>query len=449
MFLIRSDHLIYNDFASNPLLNDLVIDFDDELGFNSAGRHSDQSNSPDCFTHAMVNDCSFGIPRSVFQTDTIIVSCGLANFEQSSWSTHRRPEFWGSCEELFTKEDCNKFVRSFEDKYPGKCDGRSISMIDCRKFDDLGNDKSLKEHIGRNPQIAKFILESENDHALHGRPYDGMYRFSLSKKHRDHDMQKCTSSVSCERRVMVEHVGLCRRHQHSVSLLYLSELDSWAKTCAGKCSECSKQSVRIFHDRVQAECSRHAPVPDPVTGRWKRSRPEHAESSELPAKDSLDGEDHSLQTSKKASDKCHNYASQDEHESRNLRRTCRAAREDLRQELVRCPVIFRIAMSLVKQTSQVHVSQIDGRRRRVMICNAGCHSHTKVSILRPHGTKVDVPVSRYREREKPYSRSETPSEKPWSRPRHRVRNLYGRRHQMTRRFRCRKPATTRSFRDSL
>ena len=73
-----------------------------------------------------------------------------------------------------------------------------------------------------------------------------------------------------------------------------------------------------------------------------------------------------------------------------------------------------------------------------MICNAGRHSHTKVSILRPHETKVDVLVPRYRKR-KPCSRSETPSEKPWSRPRHRVRNLCGRRHQMTRRFRCRYP----------
>ena len=80
-------------------MDDLAIDFDDELGVNSAARDSDRSNSPDGFTHAMVNVCSFGILRSVFQADTIIVTCGLANFEQSSWSTHRRHEFWESCEE--------------------------------------------------------------------------------------------------------------------------------------------------------------------------------------------------------------------------------------------------------------------------------------------------------------------------------------------------------------
>ena len=48
---------MYNDFASNPLLNDLVIDFDDELGVDSAARDSDQSNSPDLF-HTCDGQCS-------------------------------------------------------------------------------------------------------------------------------------------------------------------------------------------------------------------------------------------------------------------------------------------------------------------------------------------------------------------------------------------------------
>ena len=94
----------------------------------------------------------------------------------------------------------------------------------------------------------------------------------------------------------------CGRLQHSVSLLHLSEWDFWENTCAGKCSECSKQSVSIFqthHHRVQAECSRRVLVPDPVSGHWKRPRSEHAECSARPAKDSLDGKDHFLQTSKK------------------------------------------------------------------------------------------------------------------------------------------------------
>ena len=86
--------LIYNVDVRNTLLDDLVIDFDDELGIKSTARDSDQSHFPDCFTHAMVNVRGCEIPRNVLQAETIGVNCGLANFEQSSWSTHRRHEFW-------------------------------------------------------------------------------------------------------------------------------------------------------------------------------------------------------------------------------------------------------------------------------------------------------------------------------------------------------------------
>ena len=94
LFMLRIDHPIYNDYVRNPLLNDLVIDFDYEPGVDSTARDSDQTNSLDCFTHAMVNVRGCEIPRKVLQPDTIVVSCGLSNFEQSSRSTHRRHEFW-------------------------------------------------------------------------------------------------------------------------------------------------------------------------------------------------------------------------------------------------------------------------------------------------------------------------------------------------------------------
>ena len=43
------------------------------------------------------------------------MSCGLANFDQSSWSTHRRHEFWGSHDELEWEADYDEFVDSFKD----------------------------------------------------------------------------------------------------------------------------------------------------------------------------------------------------------------------------------------------------------------------------------------------------------------------------------------------
>ena len=89
-------------------MNDLVIDLGDKLDVNNVARDADISNSSDCFTHAMVNVRSREFPRRVIQADTIIVSCGLANFERTSWSTQRRHEFWGSHEELDTGADYDK-----------------------------------------------------------------------------------------------------------------------------------------------------------------------------------------------------------------------------------------------------------------------------------------------------------------------------------------------------
>ena len=211
----------------------------------------------------MVNVRSCEIPRSVLQADTIIVSCGLANFEQSSWSTHRRHEFWGSHEELDTGENNDKFVRSFEDNYLGMCDDRSIWAIDCRKFDDP--DRSLRKHSGRTPIITKSILESENYHALHSRLSDGMHRFFSSKnigimicrsgRHRSVANAEFWSNM----------LARCSRHQHSVSLLHLFELDFWKIRVRENVRNAANSLSDIFrHTTTVSELSVHDMLPCPI-----------------------------------------------------------------------------------------------------------------------------------------------------------------------------------------
>ena len=225
--MIRIDHLIRDDYVRNPLLNDLVIVFGDESDVNNVARDPDQSKFSDCFTHAMVNTRCREFPRSVLQADTIIVSCGLANFERTPWSTQRCHKFWGLYDELATEADYDKFVDSFDDNYPGVCDGRSIWLMDCRKFDDPDCDKSLRIHVGRNPRITRSIMESKYYHELHNRLYDGISRFFSSKnvvimicrsgRHRSvANAELCSNTLTCY-----------GRHQHSVSMLHLSEIDFW------------------------------------------------------------------------------------------------------------------------------------------------------------------------------------------------------------------------------
>ena len=183
------------------------------------------------------------------------------------------------------------------------CKDRSIWTIDCRRFDDPDNDRSMRKHIGRNPKITKSIPESGNFHALHDRLYDGMHRFFSDKNIVIMGCRSGRHRSVANAELWSNTLTRCSRHQHSVSLLHLSGMDFFGgNTCAGNCSECSKQPLRVFqahYDQVQAECLRRVPVPDPVTGRWKRQRKEHAEGTAQPVKDPSDEEDSLPQTLKR------------------------------------------------------------------------------------------------------------------------------------------------------
>ena len=176
-------------------------------------------------------------------------------------------------------------------------EGRSLWTIDCRKFTDPDNDRSLRKHI-----VMKSILESENYQPLHSNLYDAMSRILSSKNIVIMICRSGRHRSVANAELWSNTLTRCGPHRHSVSLLQLSELDFWENKCAGNWSECSKQSLRVFqthHDQVQAVCLRRVLVSDPCTGRWKRSRQEHAEGSAQPAKDPLGEEDHLPQTSKK------------------------------------------------------------------------------------------------------------------------------------------------------
>ena len=83
-----------------------------------------------------------------------------------------------------------------------------------------------------------------------------------------------------------------------MSLLHLSELHFWqirVRETVRNAANSLSEFFRAHNDRVKAECLGRVPVPNPVTGRWKRPRPEHTEG---PARQ-LQEEDNHPQTSKK------------------------------------------------------------------------------------------------------------------------------------------------------
>ena len=153
-------------------------------------------------------------------------------------------------------------------------------------------------------------MESKNYHELHSRLYDGMSRFFSSKNVVIMICRSGRHRSAANAELRSNTLTRFGRHQHSASLLHLSELDFWKNTCAGKCSACSKQSTGIFqthYDRVRAECSRPASVSDSVTEHWKRPRLENysescAGNKSLKARfteNTMDEEEHFLQASEK------------------------------------------------------------------------------------------------------------------------------------------------------
>ena len=393
----------------------------------------------------MVNVRSREFPKSVLQADTIIVSCGLANFERTSWSTHRRHEFCVFYEELDTGADYDKFVGSFEDNYPGMWNGHSIWMIDCRKFDDPGRDKSLRNHIGRNPRIMKSIMESKNYHELQRRLYYRMPRF-FSRK--NIVIMICRSG----RHRSVENAALWSntlarysRHQHSVSLLHLSELDFRKIRVRENVRNAVNSLTRIFqthYDRIRAECSRLDPVSESETGHRKRSRSEnfsesptgnkslvtHAESWARSAKDSLDEEDHLLQTSKKRATSATSTLA-----GTNLNR-------DILDELAERLENFHDSARALASCLQTR--DVTRKSDQSMIEAAECMFHKllgeandDLECVTPQSReRLHVETTRNKHR---CSRSETPIEKPYSCSETTNGNLSGRRQQMVCRFWCR------------
>ena len=136
--------------------------------------------------------------RNVLQADTIVVSCGLANFDQSSWSTHRRHDFWGSHDELESEADYDKCVDSFKD-----------NNLECAMVVQHGRSTAKSSMIRQRQELEETHWSKSEDHEVHfgvrelPRAARSSVRrhasYLLQQKHRDHDMQERTTSLCCER----------------------------------------------------------------------------------------------------------------------------------------------------------------------------------------------------------------------------------------------------------
>ena len=121
------------------------------------------------------------IPHRTLDRPTIIVSCGLLNFETSAYANGSSLEFQDNFYEYrkgcgatkFLREvehshfekyptDAKIFLESFKANYPTLCRDRNIIVIDNTRFKNPGLDYSLRGHLGIHPETLRGIVESEH-----------------------------------------------------------------------------------------------------------------------------------------------------------------------------------------------------------------------------------------------------------------------------------------------
>ncbi len=104
----------------------------------------------------------------LLEYETVIVSVGLRNFEEGRFSRKKHTRFKEgigkfriSTGYLSNQEVMEDFRSSMKDNYPELCNNRDIIVIDCTKYDDPEQDKSLRSHTGRHHETMKAVVDSE------------------------------------------------------------------------------------------------------------------------------------------------------------------------------------------------------------------------------------------------------------------------------------------------
>ena len=134
---------------------------------------------------------------SLLNANTVIVTCGLLNFEGSTYSSrvsqgwinnHPQdnkgrpnrvmPGLLTPGHEKYDNESHKRFCRSPEKNYPELCKERKISVIDCTVITNPDHDKSLRDHLGTHPQTWAQVLAHKDFATSHA----GLAKLSTTGK---------------------------------------------------------------------------------------------------------------------------------------------------------------------------------------------------------------------------------------------------------------------------
>ena len=179
---------------------------------------------------------------SLLSADTIIATCGLENFEDSTYSHgHRHFKPANVQPGLVTPFHINydhgahsRFMHSFKVNFPELVAGRNIILIDCTVIKNPQHDKRLRNHLGTHPQTWTQVLAHKKFVSSHRE----LTKLSTTEK----NLIICACKSGCHRSLAscysIEHVIKVRPQNKGVQTINLQEQHHLDQKC-DMCPDCS------------------------------------------------------------------------------------------------------------------------------------------------------------------------------------------------------------------
>ena len=121
--MIRIDHLIFQDFSTNPVLSDMILDVDNLSTCHRSGNLTAdvQRDHASLIKGSMVSAFPRDVPWRRTASWSLVVTCGFANFERTSFATRVSERFGDGFAELYSMQDYDKFADSLAANDPQVC----------------------------------------------------------------------------------------------------------------------------------------------------------------------------------------------------------------------------------------------------------------------------------------------------------------------------------------
>ena len=218
-----------------------------------------------CYVSRRQRQVKQPIPQIALDANTVIVSCGMTNYESTVYTDGRHQQFRQHLgdrkvnvnhfrnpkQEHF--KDKEIFLESFKKNYPELSQGRDIHLVDCTGFDILSLDSRLKLHTGNHPAILKSIVESQKFTIINQPVRDLMpFRKNLIINVCKYGRQESVGNATAQKAVVQDQlygVNANQRPETTVQLLYLQADSHWDDLCDNTGDICSLCDPSIRQNR--------------------------------------------------------------------------------------------------------------------------------------------------------------------------------------------------------